>query len=331
MPLPAKLAAFGSVGAATAAAATVTWVVMTGGQPGSHKPSHEEQKAGSDAPLVCVGSDSVLRMPGSEDCPAGQRRFVLEEAETKVLECDDCDDPWRKKPPPPSNEGDPLADLRRRVGSLKKSPLFTVVDRGVPIFAVKPGSVVVYNGGGNAVAEMRATEEGGFFAGRSRDGDLAAIVGVSEPHAGLRITEGDVPRADLGKQEAANYSLRIASPAGGLIAGLGESQAGTGAIVVADQQSRVRASMTLNEGRGAFSTYTVGGAALASLRESQAGAGLFALGTAEGREAVKMTVNDNRYGVALAGPQIGFPLVTGSGLPGSYILGCSGGGSCRPY
>ena len=46
---------------------------------------------------------------------------------------------------------------------------------------------------------------------------------------------------------------------------------------------------------------------------------------------VKMGVNDNRYGVVLTGPRAGFPLVPRSGLPGSYILGCAGGSSCKPY
>lgn len=332
MTLLAKLAAFGSVAGGTAAAASLTWVAVTSGpQPGSGKSSTKETKAANDAPIVCAASDSALRMAVLGECPAGQRRIALEEAETKVLDCKDCDDPWRKKPPSPRPEQDPLAELTLRVDNLKKSPLLTVVDRGVPIFSVRPGSVMVHTLGGTPLAEMRATDEGGFFVGRSASGGLATFVGGSGANAGLRITEDDMLRTDLGKQDAGNYSLRVTSPGEGLIAGIGESQAGSGAIIVADQQSRVRASMTVVEGRGVFSINSEGGAGLASLRASQAAAGLLSIGDNGGAEAVKMTVNDNRYGVALAGPKIGFPLVTGSGLPGSYILGCSGGGACRPY
>jgi hypothetical protein len=45
---------------------------------------------------------------------------------------------------------------------------------------------------------------------------------------------------------------------------------------------------------------------------------------------VKFGVNQDRYGVVLAGPVSGFPLVPGSGLPGSYFLGCAGGDKCGP-
>jgi hypothetical protein len=257
---------------------------------------------------------------------------VLEEAETKVLECADCDDPWRKKPPPtPPGKDDVLAQLTLRLDRLKRSPLLTVVDRGVPIFTVSPGSVAVHSTGGTPLAEMRATDEGGFLVGRSAVGDLATFLGASGTSAGLRIIDGDVLRTDLGKQDAGNYSLRVTSPDGGLVAGLGESQAGSGAILVADQQSRVRASMTVVDGRGVFSINSAGGSGLVSLRASQAGTGLLSIGNTGGDEAVKMMVNGDRYGVALAGPQVGLPLMTGSGLPGSYILGCSGGGGCRPY
>jgi hypothetical protein len=256
----------------------------------------------------------------------------LEEAETKVLECADCDDPWhRKSPPTPPAQGDPLAQLKSRLDRLQRSPLLTVVDRGVAIFTISPGRVAVHSTGGTPLAEMRATDEGGFLVGRSAAGELATFLGASGTNAGLRLIEGDVLRTDLGKQDAGNYSLRVTSSDEGLVAGLGESQAGSGAILVADRQSRVRASMTVVDGRGVFSINSAGGSGLVSLRASEAGAGLLSIGNTGGAEAVKMTVNGDRYGVALAGPQVGPPLMMGSGLPGSSIIGCSGGGACRPY
>ena len=41
---------------------------------------------------------------------------------------------------------------------------------------------------------------------------------------------------------------------------------------------------------------------------------------------VKMGVAQDRYGIVLTGPKAGFPLIPGSGLPGSYIMGCAGKG-----
>jgi hypothetical protein len=49
------------------------------------------------------------------------------------------------------------------------------------------------------------------------------------------------------------------------------------------------------------------------------------LGLADGNAAVRMGHNGNRYGIVLAGPVLGLPLVPRSGLPGSYFMGCAGG------
>jgi hypothetical protein len=35
--------------------------------------------------------------------------------------------------------------------------------------------------------------------------------------------------------------------------------------------------------------------------------------------------NGNRYGIVLAGPVLGLPLVPRSALPGSYFMGCASG------
>jgi hypothetical protein len=114
------------------------------------------------------------------------------------------------------------------------------------------------------------------------------------------------------------------------IAGIGESSAGTGALVIGNSNGQVKASMTLAEGKGMLSLFNKKRADILSLTEGATGGGLLTIGDADGAPMVKMGVNEGRYGIVLAGPVAGFPLVPSSGLPGSYFLGCSGGAACRP-
>jgi hypothetical protein len=175
---------------------------------------------------------------------------------------------------------------------------------------------------------MLANSEGGEFVARSADGRLSAFLGSYGERVGLRLTEGGAPRLDLLRQEAGNYSFKI--PFGdGVIAGIGESKAGTGALVIGDLHGRARVSLTINDGKGAASVFNDSGNAIASLTESVNGGGLLVLTDKNSYAMVKMGSNSNRYGVVMAFPP-GFPYVPRSGLPGSYFLGCTGGGSCVP-
>jgi hypothetical protein len=60
-----------------------------------------------------------------------------------------------------------------------------------------------------------------------------------------------------------------------------------------------------------------------ALLEPRIGGGMFGLDDTGGNAAVKMGHNGNRYGIVLAGPRRGAPLITKSGLPGSYFMGCA--------
>ncbi|HSK09713.1 MAG TPA: hypothetical protein VK911_09055, partial [Vicinamibacterales bacterium] len=275
-----------------------------------------------------------LRTPAGDGCPPGHDRRTLAGAEPQSLACTDCD-PWGSQQPTrqtDSGDGaDPIASLEQRLERLERSPLFTVIDQaGRPVFSVAPGRVTAYNAGQQVAATIIATDAGGYFKGISADRTLAASVGASGAQAGVRVYEGDRLRLTLGKQEAGNYSLTVPSGVRGAIAGIGESRAGSGALVVSDPAGQTKASLTLADGKGTAGVFSTSGIAILSLTEGATAAGVLALGDAGGTPMVKMGVNDNRYGVVLAGPVLGFPLVPRSGLPGSYILGCAGGESCGP-
>lgn len=273
---------------------------------------------------VCVGADSILRSPESGICPSGSRQIKL--SGPGIQKVDNDDDPMK---PPDESKSDPLADIERRISSLEKSSVFEVVNKqGKVIFSVAPGIVQLYNTDGVDVAAVGATSEGGVFAARTPDAKVTAFVRALGERVGLRITEGGAPRLDLGRQEAGNYSFKV--PLGDkVIAGIGESKAGTGAIVVGDGKGRTRAAMEVNDGKGSLDVFNGDGQGVALLTESVGGGGLLVLTDANSRATVMMKTNDNRYGVVMAFPP-GLLYAPKSGLPGSYMLGCAAGPACVP-
>jgi hypothetical protein len=322
-----------AAGLAAIAAVSVTSVAVisavSAAAPAQHAPAGAHE---SGELIVCVGNDSVLRRAQGGGCAAGERRIALAGAEPHTHDCPDCD-PWgRRDPAPPSDAEDPLAPFERRLAELERSPLFRVVDSaGNPVFTVAPGQITAYNKTGSAVAALHATDRGGYFDGRSADGLLQASIGAPGMQAGVRLLEAEQLRLDLGKQKAGNVALRVlASGIDGPIAGIGESRAGTGALIVSDQAGRTKTSLTLTDAKGTVGVFSGNGMPILSLTEGATAAGLLALGDSDGTPMVKMGVNDNRYGIVLAGPVLGFPLVPKSGLPGSYILGCAAGDGCGP-
>jgi hypothetical protein len=316
--------------AGTAAATSIGWTAVQRPAVRPQKPNPAARAAASaDDIVVCAGTDGVLRSADAGGCGAGLKRVKLDHAETQVSDCDDCT-AWSPLKPTPAVD-DPLAGLEDRVDRLHKSPLFTVVDKsGNPIFAVGPERTTMSRGN-QPFARIDADEDGGMYTARTPAGGMTATFGVEGSHAGLAVSSFGRTGIDLGRQSAGNYALKIQPSATGAAAAIGESQAGTGAIVIGDALGRPRARMEVDPdgGSAALSIINIGGGVMASLRQSEAGAGHLSLGNSSGREAVKMVVNDNRYGVVITGPVVGFPLVSGSGLPGSYILGCAAGPSCR--
>ena len=334
MKPPGKFAAFGS--AALAAASVATWVGVSRQQPPSRTYAAPPDAGGV---TICVGADSVLRAagPGSA-CPAGSTKLSVAAPGKKVSDpfnCVNCD-PWQPPAPgptPKTRQSDRLAKLEERLGKLEAAPIFEVIDKEENvILRIARDKLVLFNSGGTAVAGVRATAGGGFFMAKSTDGGLVAALGTSGANAGVRITEGDVPRFDVGKQEGgANYSLRAPSNIDGAIAGIGESKAGTGAMLVGDRTGRVKASLTLGDDKGMVGIFNTKSAAVLAITQGATGGGLLAIGDAASTGMVKAGVKEDRYGIVMTGPGAGFPFVPSSGLPGSSILGCAGGGSCYAY
>ena len=222
--------------------------------------------------------------------------------------------------------------LERRLEELQQLPLFTVVDKDDhPLFAISPGAATVYypTTGAPAVT-MRARAEGGTITAQAANESQRFTVAVSPLRSGLTVEKDGVIRADLGSGATGSHSLRIFTAESRLVAGIGESRAGSGAIVVQNRDGKPALSMRVTDGKGDLDVFNPNGTAVLSLTEGASGGGLLAICGPDGTTMVKMGVKDNRYGVVLTGPGAGFPLVPRSGLPGSYFMGCAAGPACVP-
>ena len=253
-----------------------------------------------------------------------------------------------KLPPAP----DQLTDLERRIDQLEKVGPFEVVDsRGMPIFQVESNPQInpfyenkatLYSADGEPVAVMGADDATGYLRVRSADGERSAILDLGKPY-GLRFEEmvestrsdgskkkDGVVRLEIGKREAGNYALNFfGTGKDQQIAAIGESRAGSGALVIGDANNSNRASMIVgNDDKGMIGISNRQGTAVLVFGEASGNTGgSLVIGSATGDPRVKMGTNDNKYGVVIALPQ-GLPYVPRTGLPGSYLLGCAGGGSC---
>jgi hypothetical protein len=266
------------------------------------------------------------RVPG-QDASADNRKV-----------CESCGgpdpfrDPWSNEPPDPPDEqpaegrksNNPALDaLEARIRSLENTANFEVISEntGKVIFRVGPGGARFYNEAGVAVAAIGTTADGGYFTARSVSGREASI-GASGRSAGVRIADGGLVRTELGTDEGP-FALRF--PSGkGLIAGLGQSRAGSGAVLVGTLTGVNQGSITVTDGRAIVSV-TNNGRGGAAFAEATIGGGFLEIAMAGGQSAVKMGHNDHRYGIVLTGPVLGIPYVPRTGIPGSFFVGCASG------
>jgi hypothetical protein len=282
-------------------------------------PASSSARREQDLVVVCVGPDRIVRgtLPSGE-CPAGHKEESLEPPEEE--ECPLC--PPTDGPEPEKTDDTALNDLERRIRALENAPYFEVVnDSEQPVFRVGPDGVSVFNRSGVAVAAFGVSQYGGYFTASSGSALLQATMSASGTKAGVQIVEDDLVRLSAMAGEEGGSSLQIPS-ANGVIAGMGASKVGSGALLIGGLDGRLKASLTVPDGRGLLQLGTGNNGGQLSLLEQGIGGGMFQIDNNQGKAAIKMGHLNHRYGIVLAGPNLGFPLVPKSGLPGSYFMGC---------
>lgn len=254
----------------------------------------------------------------------------------------------RATAPPAVAAAGRLAELERRTAILENGP-FQVIGRDhKPIFEVRSdltvNEAVVWGASGYPAATMGATQNGGFFLlqgddqASARMGSEGAWAGLRFEHvdlvpldsSGRKAKSMDVTDLELGRMPTGNYVLKFVTQGGDIIAGIGESRAGSGVLIIGDAQGKKLASMFVGEAnKGMIGIFGAGsGSPIAVMGEAVGNTGgSLVLGTQAGEPRVKIGTADNRYGMVETLPP-STVYVPRSGISGSYILGCAAGPSC---
>ena len=316
-----------AVGTTALAATAALWFGTA--QPGEPEDTQSNRAAISEPTVpgeeeemvVCVGEDKIIRAPRPEGgCPPGHRRVSLRPEEEE--ECPLC--PPADGEAPDVSDNPALNDLERRLRALENAPYFEVIDDNEqPVFRVAPDGVTVFDRTGVVRAGFGVSQSGGYFTVKSGTSLLEASLGAAGTKAGLQIIEDGLVRLTTLAGEDSPPSLRIPS-ASGLIAGIGVSTAGGGAVLVGQLNGARKASMTVPDGRGVLQLSSTESGGQVSILQQRIGGGMFQIDNAQGEAVIKMGHYEHRYGIVLAGPKLGLPLVPKSGLPGSYFMGCGG-------
>jgi hypothetical protein len=339
MALPLKLlAAMTTTAAAASAAAYIAVSSRSTAASQSSAPRAAQTRPANTNPAapggevkLCVGSDQILHAnrAGQERCPEGLQEIDLARVADEQV-CDSCD-PLKDQPPAePASDDAALDAIEQRIRELEQRPYFEVVNEaGELILQVTAQGMRVFHNG-RAMVVVGMTDIGAYLHAASATGPWSTSIGTSGDSAGIVFHDRGAPRAELGTR-GGPFGLRF--PSGdGLIAGIGESRAGTGAVVVGTRAGRMQAAMMVSGTRGMVSVFEQPGAGGVTLAESAIGGGLLRVDDWMGNPAVKMGHNDNRYGVVLAGPVLGPPMVPRLGVIGSYFMGCASGErpACMP-
>ena len=275
--------------------------------------------------VACADAEGTMRLndpPGP--CRPGERRLVLKAPELEDPKKDE--EPKDKRVAELDDRLKALEErnrLGRLLGSRVVAPFEVTDEAGRRVFYVEEGSVRLYNTGGAAVARIVANEHGGYFEGRSATAPVTAAIGSSDQQVGVIVQESDKRRVSLGRNNQGNYGVRIYNASEKLVAGLGQSEAGSGIAVVADAQGNPKAQMySLPAGAGMVEVVNASGVGVATMSAAgHGGAGMLQLTNGSGTVMVEAGVLPTGIGVVRAGPA-GFNSGVGFvGLPSSLIQG----------
>lgn len=302
----------------------------------------DARTAEDDAIYACTDAEGIMRRTETEvPCNPGERRIVLKYPPIEQP----CDKQPRRD----------LTGLQRRVAELEAhvdygrlsspviAPFEVVNEAGIRVFVVEApnpaapelAGTQIFNEVGTRVAAIATNQGGGavsVFSGTTKPLDVApsvsaavvsATISARDTDAAVTIYGGQSRRLELGRRENGRYSLRVFGSNDKMVAGIGESEAGSGIAIVADAAGNPRVRLSRHSsGSGQVVVTNAEGIDVATLSGSgHAGSGLLQLTNGSGTLMVEAGVLDSGVGAVTTGPGMFQHGIMFLGLPGSYING----------
>lgn len=196
---------------------------------------------------TCAADDGTLRYSRPDvPCGPGERRVRLHVPMTKDPECKEDNARVQKL------EGR-LKDLeyRDRMGTLRgrrvKAPFEVVTRNQTRLLRIEPENVTFYNQNGKAVVWVLADASGGMLQAQSADGVREVRLAAQDRRSHLLVREGDQNRVDLGRRANGLYGAQVYASNGKQVAALGQSEVGSGTLVIADGGGITKTAIAINK------------------------------------------------------------------------------------
>ena len=204
----------------------------------------------SAAPAIfvhtCAATDGTLRYTEATiPCAPDERRIRITVPGKKDPECNDDKQRVQKL----ENR---LKDLeyRDRMGTLRgrrvKAPFEVTKKDGGRLLRIEEQNVTFYNRDRKPVVWILADASGGMLQAQTVDGAREVTLAAQDARSHLVVKEQGNVRVDVGRRAAGRYSAQFFGAAGKQVAGLGQSEAGSGILLIGDGAGTPKVSMYIN-------------------------------------------------------------------------------------
>ncbi len=273
---------------------------------------------------TCAAADGTLHVTESNmPCQPEERRVRLQLPREEDKDCKEDDGRVEKLERR-------LRDLeaRDRRGTMRGrrvvAPFEVVMKKGdghSRLLRIEEQSVTFYNGDAKPVVWIVADQSGAMLQTQSVAGNREARIAAQDKRAHLLIKENDQDRIDLGRQNTGRYSLRVFGAQNKMVAGMGQSEAGSGLMHIADATGALKGSLFVDSGNASGRLEIKNGAGtIVGLMSANSEAGLLQLTDGGGSPMVEAGVSKGA-GIVRTGPNM---RGSGAGLVGltpSFIIG----------
>ena len=248
---------------------------------------------------TCAAADGTLRVTESNvPCQPAERRVRLHLSEPKDPECKEDDGHVEKLERR-------LRDLeaRDRRGTLRGrrvvAPFEVITKKGGRVLRIEEQNVTFYNRDGKPVVWIEADNSGGLLQTQSVSGDREATIAAQDLRAHLVIKEKGNARIDLGRRANGRYSLQVYGAQNKQVVGFGQSEAGSGLVLIADAAGTDKVRVSIHkpgDGGTRVDVMNNAGTIVGSMSAGTA-AGQLQLTDAAGRSMVEAGLTDANVGV----------------------------------
>lgn len=246
---------------------------------------------------TCAAADGTLRLTGEAiPCAPGEDRVRIKVRIPEEKDCEEDNDRMQKLERR-------LKDLeyRDRMGTLRErrvyAPFEVVTKKGTPLMRIEEENVTFYNQGGRPVMWIEADYTGGLLRSQTPTRDRDATIAAQGNRSHLVIRENGQDRVDLGRRANGYYSLQVYGSSNKMVAGIGQSAAGSGAVLIADAAGTNKVKMTFDRARSAtlISVANRAGVDVGTI-SAAAGGGMLQLTDAAGRSMVEAGLTEDNVG-----------------------------------